>query len=80
MGVTSQTTAEVHARPQAVGDLFCLAEPGRTFVEEIGLVSRKASNRAARAAAGARPWIMSLGGLGLCGSAQGDQQYADPAD
>ena len=70
LGVTSRTTVEIHARSQAiVGDSVYLLEYGRAIVEELKFAGRKVIDRAAGVGTGARPWIMSLGGLGLRGSA-----------
>jgi hypothetical protein len=46
-----------------------LLEYGRAIVEELKFAGRKVIDRAAGVGTGARPWIMSLGGLGLRGSA-----------
>src|ERR1039458_1725647 len=70
LGVTSRTTVEVHARPQAIsGDGVHFHECGLAGLEELEFAGCKVIDRAAGAGTGARPWVMSPGGLGLCGSA-----------
>jgi hypothetical protein len=69
LGVTSRTTVEIHARAQAiVGDGVHLGESGQTIVEELELAGFKVIDRATGAGTWARPWIVSLGGLGMRGS------------